>query len=167
MLKIDVSVKSLLIRMKYFITASSRSAARTIMVDTFVGWGLWVGVGGRVQDEDFTGFSPPHIIICICLAVHYDKFFREKQSLFGCEAASGLLLLYPKHSVHVIEVRKLLRMSWNPICASQLLLRLISSIGKLRLVCCCSVCMQCHGCRNTHIMLTRRFVACSRVTRCW
>ena len=34
----------------------------------------------------------------------YEKLFKDLQSQYNCEGVSGLLLLYPKHSVHVIEV---------------------------------------------------------------
>ena len=37
---------------------------------------------------------------------YYERLFKDVQSLYQCEGATGLLLLYPKHCVHVVEVKK-------------------------------------------------------------
>lgn len=42
-------------------------------------------------------------IIVIHLA-HYERLFKNAQSFVHEEAVSGLLLIYPQHIVHVLEV---------------------------------------------------------------
>ena len=38
---------------------------------------------------------------------HYDRLFKEVQSKLQCEVATGLLLIFPHHCVHVLEVGSL------------------------------------------------------------
>ena len=41
----------------------------------------------------------------ICLA-HYERLFKDLQAQVHGEAVTGLLLIYPVHIIHVVEVRK-------------------------------------------------------------
>jgi hypothetical protein len=45
-----------------------------------------------------------NMLIVIALSGHYESMFSELQSRMQCENATGLLLLYPYHCVHVLEV---------------------------------------------------------------
>ena len=38
------------------------------------------------------------------VAERYDRLFKDVQLQLQCEPATGLLLLFPKHCIHVLEV---------------------------------------------------------------
>ena len=39
------------------------------------------------------------------LSAHYERLFKELQTQVHGEAVTGLLLIYPVHIIHVVEVR--------------------------------------------------------------
>jgi len=41
---------------------------------------------------------------CVAFSEHYDRLFKEFQLKVQCEPATGLLLIFPHHCVHVLEV---------------------------------------------------------------
>lgn len=42
--------------------------------------------------------------LCLLIPVYFEKVFRDIQNNQQCDGATGLLLIYPRHCVHVIEV---------------------------------------------------------------
>ena len=40
------------------------------------------------------------------ISAHYERLFKDLQTQIHGEAVTGLLLIYPVHIIHVIEVRE-------------------------------------------------------------
>lgn len=45
----------------------------------------------------------------LCLLAYYERFFKELQTQVHGEAVTGLLLIYPAHIIHTVEVRVLMQ----------------------------------------------------------
>ena len=43
--------------------------------------------------------------MCNYFSAHYERLFKELQAQVHGEAVTGLLLIYPVHIIHVVEVR--------------------------------------------------------------